>query len=134
MITIAHIKSEVEKYFHLNPGDIDIKSRKTEIVEARQITMYLSKKLLNPKLSLTAIGKQIGNKDHATVLHSNKTVIRVMTVDRNYRSNIEAIENNLKTFTEVTKSEIESDIMKALMNRFSQVLAEKKYFEASCCD
>lgn len=60
-------------------------TRKREVVEARQITMYVLKQRTN--LSLAAIGTVCGNKDHSTVLHALKTVENLLETDRQYKAN-----------------------------------------------
>ena len=70
------------------------KTRKREIVQARQVAMYFSKSLT--KSSLATIGAQIGGKDHATVLHACKTVNNLLDTDKHFRNQIEDIEKKLK--------------------------------------
>ena len=70
------------------------KTRKREIVQARQIAMYLGRSLT--KTSLAAIGAQIGGKDHATVLHACNTVSDLIETDRNFKQDVLAIEKLLK--------------------------------------
>jgi chromosomal replication initiator protein len=45
---------------------------------------------------LAAIGSQIGNKDHATVLHACKTVNNLKDTDKNFRVFVDDIEKKLK--------------------------------------
>jgi hypothetical protein len=52
------------------------KTRKREYVYARQIAMMLISK--HTKLSLARIGSEFGDKDHATVLHSKRTIWNLM--------------------------------------------------------
>jgi chromosomal replication initiator protein len=70
------------------------KTRKREIVQARQVSMYFSKNLT--KASLASIGSFIGGKDHATVLHACKTVNNLIDTDRHFRNQIIEIEKKLK--------------------------------------
>ena len=69
-------------------------SRKREIVQARQVTMYLSKKYTD--CSLSNIGKIVGKKDHATVLHACKTVKDQIETSKDFAASVEAIEGLLK--------------------------------------
>ncbi|MFA6713490.1 MAG: helix-turn-helix domain-containing protein, partial [Bacteroidales bacterium] len=69
------------------------KTRKREIVQARQIAMYLSRNLT--KTSLASIGSQIGGKDHATVLHAYNTVCDLIDTDRSFRQFVSDIEKKL---------------------------------------
>lgn len=93
-ITIELIQETVCKYFDLDPKVLQMKCRKREIVQARQISMYLSKKLTD--LSYSHIGNIIGRKDHATVLYACKTIGEQMDIDKKLRTSIEEIEQQLR--------------------------------------
>ena len=93
-ISIDYIQKIVCNYFNIPVDMIHTKTRKREIVQARQIAMFFSKNLT--KSSLTTIGSQIGGKDHATVLHACKTVNNLMDTDKKFRGQIEELEKKLK--------------------------------------
>lgn len=93
-ITVDYITKVVCDYFSLTPDSLHFRTRKREIVQARQIAMYFSKNLT--KSSLAAIGSQIGGKDHATVLHACRTVANLKDTDKNFRLYLDEIENKLK--------------------------------------
>ncbi|MDD4108339.1 MAG: chromosomal replication initiator protein DnaA [Prolixibacteraceae bacterium] len=92
-LSIEYISKVVCDYFNMSVDSLQTKTRKREIVQARQITMYFSKSLT--KYSLASIGAQIGNKDHATVLHACKTVNNLKDTDKNFRQYVEDIEKKL---------------------------------------
>jgi chromosomal replication initiator protein len=92
-LSIEYISKVVCDYFNMTVDALQTKTRKREIVQARQITMYFSKSLT--KYSLASIGAQIGNKDHATVLHACKTVNNLKDTDKNFRQYVEDIEKKL---------------------------------------
>lgn len=92
--TVEKIRDIVCEHFSLSVDAISTKSRKREVVQARQIAMYLSKQLT--KSSLTTIGNTIGQRDHATVLHACKIVTDLMDIDKNFRNNVREIEAKLK--------------------------------------
>jgi chromosomal replication initiator protein len=94
-VTIDHIIKAVCKYFELDPEAIHTKSRKREVVQVRQVAMYLAKK--HTDSSSSKIGRLIGNKDHATVLHACKIVKEQCEVDKSFRADVENIESSLKT-------------------------------------
>ncbi len=71
-ISIDLIQSQVCDYFGIDANKVREKTRKQEIVEARQIAMYLSKHLT--KSSLKTIGLQFGGRDHSTVIHAITSV------------------------------------------------------------
>ena len=63
-ISLDKIRNTVCDYFKISRDAIVSKTRKREIVQARQITMYLVRNLT--KTSLASIGSQIGGKDHGS--------------------------------------------------------------------
>ncbi len=93
--TVEKIRDVVCEYFSLTVDAISTKSRKREVVQARQIAMYLSKQLT--KSSLSSIGNTIGQRDHATVLHACKIVNDLLDCDKNFRLSVREIEEKLKS-------------------------------------
>ncbi len=67
-VSIEDIQRLVCDYFGIDPNKVREKTRKQEIVEARQIAMYLSKTMT--KSSLKTIGLHFGGRDHSTVIHA----------------------------------------------------------------
>ena len=94
-ITVAKIQEAVCHYFGISDEIFLSKTRKREIVQARQIAMYLSRSLT--KTSLSSIGAQLGGKDHATVLHACNTVNDLMDTDRSFRGFVHDIERVLQS-------------------------------------
>jgi len=92
--TVEKIRDAVCEYFSLSVDAISTKSRKREVVQARQIAMYLSKQMT--KNSLSSIGFTIGQRDHATVLHACKIVTDLMDIDKGFRLCVREIEEKLK--------------------------------------
>ena len=93
-ISIDYIQKIVCDYFNIPIDLMQSKTRKREIVQARQVAMFFSKSLT--KSSLATIGSQIGGKDHATVLHACKTVNNLIDTDKRFRVQIDEIEKKLK--------------------------------------
>jgi len=93
-VSIDYIQKVVCNYFDVPVDSLQSKTRKREIVQARQVAMYFSKTLT--KSSLATIGSQIGGKDHATVLHACKTVNNLVETDKQFKTQIEEIEKKLK--------------------------------------
>jgi chromosomal replication initiator protein len=93
-VSIDYIQKVVCNYFDVPVDSLQSKTRKREIVQARQVAMYFSKNLT--KSSLATIGSQIGGKDHATVLHACKTVNNLVETDKQFKNQIEEIEKKLK--------------------------------------
>ncbi len=98
-ITITDIQKCVAAYFGLTVDEIISKTRKREIVQARQIAMYFCRNFT--KASLASIGAQIGRKDHATVLHACKTVEDLMETDKLFRQHVTEIEKRIQINTPI---------------------------------
>jgi chromosomal replication initiator protein len=71
-ISIELIQNQVCTYFGIDPNKVREKTRKQEVVEARQIAMFLAKNMT--KSSLKTIGLQFGGRDHSTVIHAITSV------------------------------------------------------------
>ena len=93
-VSVESIQDVVCKYYNLELAAIQTNSRKREIVQARQVTMYLAKKYTDS--SFSHIGKIVGKRDHATVLHACKTVRDQIETNKSFRSSVEEIEALLK--------------------------------------
>lgn len=93
-ISIDYIQKIVCNYFSMSVDALSSKTRKREIVQARQIAMYFAKNMT--KCSLAVIGSAIGDKDHATVLHACKTVNNLIETDKAFKQDLEEIEKRLK--------------------------------------
>lgn len=103
-VTIDYIQQAVCDYFNMSVESLQSKTRKREIVQARQIAMYFSKDLT--KLSLCSIGAKIGNKNHATVLHACKTVNNLIDTDKYFRIDMQEIEKKMKEDYKLSLKEI----------------------------
>ncbi len=74
-LTIHHIKEEVAARFNLRRQALEGASRKKEISQARHIAIFLAREMTDH--SFPAIGREFGNRDHTTVMHS---YVRVQTL------------------------------------------------------
>jgi len=92
-ITIEEIQRVVCDYFGIPEDLIRAKTRKQEVVNARQVAMYLAKELTNS--SLKTIGLHFGGRDHSTVIHAYQSVEDQMHVDSKYQSNVQQIRRKL---------------------------------------
>ncbi len=89
-ITIDSIKDAVCNYYNIKPEKLVMRSRKREIVVARQVAMYLSKK--HTSTALASIGSLLGRYDHATVLYACKTIEGQLQVDKELQKAVNEIE------------------------------------------
>ncbi|MGB1232139.1 MAG: chromosomal replication initiator protein DnaA, partial [Winogradskyella sp.] len=82
-VSIDYIQKVVSDYFQMDVSTLQSKTRKRHIVQARQLAMFFAKKYT--KASLASIGTQIGQRDHATVLHACKTVNNLSSTDKQFK-------------------------------------------------
>lgn len=94
-ITVQKIQETVSDFYNVKRDLIQSASRKREIVQARQVTMFFIKK--HTELSLSQIGIQVGNRNHATVLHACNTIRDLSEVDKGFRADIEELERLLQS-------------------------------------
>lgn len=92
-ITFDLILDTVSSHYNIDPELLFGKSRKREISDARQVVMYMAKKLT--QLSSTNIGLRL-SRNHATVLHACKAIDDRLAIDKDLRVDIEAIESEFK--------------------------------------
>lgn len=103
--TMHTIKLIVSDHFELSaygPNDtdgkyyyeMDIKVRDRTVVLPRQITMYFCYRYT--KASFGDIGRFVGDKDHATVIHALKVIKNLMDTDKGIKNTILEIEEKIK--------------------------------------
>lgn len=92
-ITVERIIETVSLYFDVSVNDIKGKKRHKEIVNPRQIAMYLSRELT--ELSFPKIGEQFGNKNHTTVIHAYEKIATNRETDDQLKYDIDQIKKQL---------------------------------------
>jgi chromosomal replication initiator protein len=93
-ISIESIQNYVSDYFGMDPNKLRDKTRKQEIVEARQIAMYLSKKMT--KSSLKTIGLHFGGRDHSTVIHAITSIEDRLHTSSKHQQILKDIEHQIE--------------------------------------
>ena len=93
-LTVDDILEKVCKHYNVETKHVSSKSRKRDLVQARQISMYLAQKYT--KMPASRIGQLIGNRDHSTVLHSCNMIEQRLKIDKNFSEEIASIENSFK--------------------------------------
>jgi chromosomal replication initiator protein len=93
-LTIEVIQMMVCEYLSIPYDKLLEKTRKREVVQARQITMYLAK--MFTKNSLKTIGDHFGGRDHTTVIHSCQTVRDLMDTDAVFKDSVMTLQQKLQ--------------------------------------
>lgn len=96
-VTPEMIIDHVSRYYNIPKDDIFSSKRKSEILIARQVAMYITREMTDTSLSL--IGDAFGGKNHSTVLHSIKQIEAKIETDSKFDQIIrEMMENIRKEF------------------------------------
>ena len=92
-VTIDLIQSIVCKFFKISKNEMLSSRRSRYLVRPRQAAIYLTK-ILTSK-SLPEIGKEFSNRDHTTIIHSVKTIEKLIKDDNELSGNIESLKNQI---------------------------------------
>ena len=93
-LTIDDILEKVCRHYNVEQRQVFSKSRKRDLVQVRQVSMYLAQKYT--KMPAGRIGQLIGNRDHSTVIHSCNTIEQRLKIDTTFSDEIRSIENSFK--------------------------------------
>jgi chromosomal replication initiator protein len=93
-VGIDYIQKTVSEFFKVSIDQLKDKTRKKEIVMARQLAMYFSKEYTN--LSLKSIGYHYGGRDHSTVIHAVQTVNDLYDTDNTFKRSVDELRKKLK--------------------------------------
>ncbi|MXZ04292.1 MAG: chromosomal replication initiator protein DnaA, partial [Rhodothermaceae bacterium] len=96
MLSIDRIQRLVCDYFGIDQNRLHEKTKKREIVQVRQLAMYLCREL---DYTHKAIGLQFGGRDHSTVVHAVKSVNNLIETDINYRNRVADIRRKVNLLT-----------------------------------
>ena len=93
-LTIDEILEKVCRHYNVEQRQVFSKSRKRDLVQVRQVSMYLAQKYT--KMPAGRIGQLIGNRDHSTVIHSCNAIEQRLKVDLAFQAELSSIENSFK--------------------------------------
>jgi chromosomal replication initiator protein len=94
-ISVQLIMGETANYFGLTLDDLCSTSRTRQLVNARQLAMYLTRELTD--LSLPKIGQAFGGRDHTTVIHANNKIARLMQERPAIYEQVQELTSRIKT-------------------------------------
>lgn len=97
-LTVDDIVKAVCEHYNVSTEAMNSRSRRRELVVARQVSMYLAQK--HTKMPAARIGKLVAGRDHSTVVHSCKAVERMMKTNTAFSDEIAGIESSFKLKTE----------------------------------
>ena len=93
-LNVGLIQNLVAEYFEIPVDRLKSKTRKREVVTARQIAMYLCKHHTNEPLK--SIGEQFGGRDHSTVIYSIRSVQDLIDTDKEFKKIVKELQKKIK--------------------------------------
>ncbi|MFC2513114.1 MAG: helix-turn-helix domain-containing protein, partial [Prevotella denticola] len=93
-LTIDDILDKVCSHYNVTTTAVNSRSRKKDIVMARQVSMYMAQKYT--KMPASRIGKLVGNRDHSTVIHSCSKIEDRLKIDKGFFAEMTSIESSFK--------------------------------------
>lgn len=94
-ITHKEIKEKVCTYYNVSMKELTGNSRTKDVATARQVAMYLCKKLT--EMNHVRIGIEFGNKDRTTVTHNVKKIAKEIETNEEIKTAVEFITKDLQT-------------------------------------
>jgi chromosomal replication initiator protein len=91
--TLDEIENGVALHFGLKKGELSARRRTKKVAEARQVAMFIMRN--HAGASYPMIGRQLGGRDHSTVIHACRNVDRRTRDDVGFRRMLEAVSKNL---------------------------------------
>lgn len=88
-VAIKDIVTTIAEYYNIEEASIYEKTRRKEIVRARQVIMYILREDFS--ISYPLIGQKLGGKDHTTVIHSHLKIKKDLNTDPGLVQEIEKI-------------------------------------------
>ncbi len=92
-VNIDYITNAVAVYFNISYADMLSKKRTADVALARQVAMYMSRKLLD--ISLPKIGDFFGKRDHTTVIHACNKITDELDKDAKFRNVLIQLEKQI---------------------------------------
>jgi chromosomal replication initiator protein len=94
-VSTEEIIKTISHFYNLDESLIYEKTRRKEIVRARQVAMYLLREDFN--ISFPLIGRKMGGRDHTTVIHSCEKIKKDIEIDVELAQEIEQLRAMLST-------------------------------------
>ncbi|MCL2406342.1 MAG: chromosomal replication initiator protein DnaA [Defluviitaleaceae bacterium] len=93
-LNIPHILKFIADKYVCTPDELRSKKRTANLSHARQVAMFITRKILN--CQLTSIGKELGDRDHSTVLHGINRITELLETDKKLQAELEVLEEEIR--------------------------------------
>lgn len=93
IVSMDDIQETVGARFHVKVADLKSRRRSKTLVHPRQIAMYLCRELTDS--SYPEIGRQFGGKDHTTIIHACKQIIKAKDSDSALNATLDSLKEQI---------------------------------------
>ena len=93
IVSMDDIQETVGARFHVKIADLKSRRRSKTLVHPRQIAMYLCRELTDS--SYPEIGRQFGGKDHTTIIHACKQIIKAKDSDSSLSATLDSLREQI---------------------------------------
>jgi len=94
-VTVESVQQVISAQFAVKLADLKSPRRTRSLAFARQVAMYLARKMANA--SLLSIGEKFGNRDHSTVIHAIQVIEKRRDEDPGFHSTLEGLERLIES-------------------------------------
>lgn len=92
-VTIDDVMKAISERYGIKLSDLKSPKKNKNLASARQIVMYLSRKLTNA--SFPDIGEKLGGRDHSTVIYADNKIKKLIETDQELKKTLQEIEDGL---------------------------------------
>ena len=89
MVSAEKVLKAVQKFYNVSIDDIVSQKRNKEIIRPRHVAMYILYNIVG--LSYPEVGRELGGKNHSTVMHGCKTVNKDMNNSKQFKDEVEML-------------------------------------------
>ena len=93
VVSAERVLKAIQKFYHVPIEDIVSKKRNREVIKPRHIAMYILKNVVG--LSYPEIGRELGGKDHTTIMHGCKAITKDISASKQLKDEIELLKESM---------------------------------------
>lgn len=93
VISAEKVLKSVQKFYHIPIDDLIGKKRNKEVIKPRHIVMYILYNVVG--MSYPEIGKELGGKNHSTIMHGSKAIEKEVVISKQLKDEIDLLKESI---------------------------------------
>jgi len=93
VVSVEKVLKSIQKFYHIPIEDLVSRKRNKEVIKPRHVAMYILKNVVG--LSYPEIGRELGGKDHTTIIHGCKAITKGISASRQLKDEIELLKESI---------------------------------------